>query len=104
MSKLVENPRDNRFIRRRIVTCDEKWIYINNRDKQILRLNRGWQIAVVSGVIGLLLPGDEKWIFYRNAANRENVWIKPAAQPTTVQVAKQDRFAPKVMLCVWWNF
>ena len=68
-TKLLENPTDSRFWRRRIVTGDEMW-----------------------------------WVFYRNA-NRENVWIKPAAQPTTVQVvAKQDRFAQKVMLCVWWNF
>ena len=55
----------------------------------------------------IVTGGDEMWwVFYRNAANRENVWIKPAAQPTTVQVvAKQDRFAQKVMLCVvWWNF
>ena len=46
--------------------------------------------------------GDEVWcVFYCNAANWENVWIKPAAQPTTVQViAKQDRFAQKVvMMC-----
>ena len=27
---------------------------------------------------------DEKWIIFRNAANREHVWLKPAAQPTTV--------------------
>ena len=31
--KLLENPRDDRFIRRRIVTCYEKWIHINNLDK-----------------------------------------------------------------------
>ena len=42
----------------------------------------------------------------RKAANSENVWmIKPAAQPTVQVIAKQDRFAQKVvMLCVWWNF
>ena len=45
MSKLLENPRDDRFIRRRIVTCDEKWIYFNNRDKQRQWLNRGLQVA-----------------------------------------------------------
>ena len=34
------------------------------------------------------------------------MWIKPAAQPTTVQVAaKQERFVQKVMLlCVWWDW
>ena len=31
---MFENPRDGRFIRRRIVTCYEKWIHFNNRDKQ----------------------------------------------------------------------
>ena len=31
--------------------------------------------------------------------------VKPAAQPTVQAVAKQDRFAQKVMLSVvWWNF
>ena len=35
--------------------------------------------------------------------NRENVWVKPAAQTTAIQVTKQDRFAQKlVMLCVCW--
>ena len=35
----------------------------------------------------------------------ENVWIKPAAQPTEQVAAKQDRLDQKVMLCVWWwNF
>ena len=50
-----------------------------------------------------VVTGDEKWVFYRNAANRLNVWIKHAAQPTKAQVvANQDRFAQKVvMLCVW---
>ena len=43
-------------------------------------------------------------VFYRNA-NRENVRIKPVAQPTVKAFAKQDRFAQKVMLSVvWWNF
>lgn len=41
--KLLENPRDDRFIRR-IVTCDEKWVYFSNPDKQNQWLNRG-QIA-----------------------------------------------------------
>lgn len=48
-----------------------------------------------------VVTGDEKWVFFRNA-NKENVWIQPG-QPA-LQVAKQDRFAHKVMLCVWWNF
>ena len=31
------------------------------------------------------VTGDQVWcVFYRNAANGENVLIKPAAQPTTV--------------------
>ena len=31
--------------------------------------------------------------------------VKSAAQPTVQAVAKQDRFAQKVMLSVvWWNF
>ena len=33
------------------------------------------------------------------------MWIKPAAQPTVLVVAKQDRFAQSVMLvCVYWKF
>ena len=35
--------------------------------------------------------------------SRENVWIKPPAQPT-VHAAKQDWFAHKVKLGFWWNF
>ena len=31
--KLLQNPRDDRFIRR-IVTYNEKWVYFNNPDKQ----------------------------------------------------------------------
>ena len=50
-----------------------------------------------------VVTGDEMWCaFYRNA-NRENVRIKYATQPTMVQVAKRGRFAQKVMLCIWWN-
>ena len=46
---------------------------------------------------------DEKWVVFYRKANREYVWIKPAAQPTIQVVAKQDRFVQKVvMLCVWW--
>ena len=31
------------------------------------------------------VTGEEmSWVFYRNAANRENMRIKPAAQPNTV--------------------
>ena len=41
------------------------------------------------------------WVFYRNSTNRENVWTKPVTQPTTLQVvAKQGRFAQKIILCV----
>ena len=32
------------------------------------------------------------------------MWIRSAAQLTTVQVAKLNHFAQKVMLCGWWNF
>ena len=38
--KLLEHPRDDRFIRR-IVTCDEKWVYFNNPDKQNQWLDPG---------------------------------------------------------------
>ena len=38
--KLWENPHDDRFIRQRIVTCDEKGIYFNKGDKQRQWLNR----------------------------------------------------------------
>jgi hypothetical protein len=31
--KLLQLPKDHRFIKR-IVTCDEKWIYLNNQDLQ----------------------------------------------------------------------
>lgn len=41
--KLLENPRDDRFICR-IVTCNEKWIYFNNPDKQNQWLDAG-QVA-----------------------------------------------------------
>ena len=40
MSKLLENSSQHSFIRRRIVTCGEKWIYFNNRNKQRQWLNR----------------------------------------------------------------
>ena len=32
------------------------------------------------------------------------MWIRSAAQLTTVQVAELNHFAQKVMLCGWWNF
>jgi histone-lysine N-methyltransferase SETMAR len=38
--KLLENPRDDRFIKR-IVTSDEKWIYLNNPDNRNQWLDRG---------------------------------------------------------------
>ena len=62
--QLIGNPTDDRFIRR-IVTCDEKWIYYRNPDAS-------------------------------------NQWLGPR-QPVKVIVNK-NRFVPKVMLCVWWNF
>ena len=43
MPKTAGNPRDDLFIGR-IVTCDEKWVYFNNPDKQNQWLNQG-QIA-----------------------------------------------------------
>ena len=49
----------------------------------------------------IVTDGDEKWAFYRNSANRAKVWIQFDAQHTTAQVvAKQDRFAQKIMLCL----
>ena len=42
--KLLENPRDDRFIHR-IMTCDEKWMYFNERDKQSQWLNRRGEVA-----------------------------------------------------------
>jgi hypothetical protein len=38
--KLLQLPKDHRFIRI-IVTCDEKWIYLNNPDIQKQRLDKG---------------------------------------------------------------
>ena len=41
------------------------------------------------------------WVFYRNFANKDNVYIKPAAQLNTAKaVAKQDRFAQNILLCL----
>ena len=39
-------------------------------------------------------------------ANRENLWIKSAAQPTVIVIANQNRFAQKVVMLWldWWNF
>ncbi len=45
--KLLENPLDDRFIRR-IVTCDEKWVYFNNPDKRNQWLNPGQAAEPVS--------------------------------------------------------
>ena len=42
---MLENVCDDRFICRRIVTCDEKWIYFSNWDKQSQWLNRDEQVA-----------------------------------------------------------
>ena len=41
---LLENLRGDHFICRGIVTCDKKWIYFNNRDKQRQWLNRRGQV------------------------------------------------------------
>jgi hypothetical protein len=38
--KLLQLPKDHRFIKR-IVTCGEKWIYLNNPDLQKQRLDKG---------------------------------------------------------------
>jgi hypothetical protein len=38
--KLLQLPKDHRFIKR-IVTCDEKWIYLNNPDLQKQWLDKG---------------------------------------------------------------
>jgi histone-lysine N-methyltransferase SETMAR len=38
--KLLQLPKDSRFIKR-IVICDEKWIYLNNPDLQKHWLNKG---------------------------------------------------------------
>ena len=45
--KLLDNPCDDRFIRR-IVTCDEKWVYFSNPDKQNQWLNPGQLAEPVS--------------------------------------------------------
>ncbi|CAF1565946.1 unnamed protein product [Didymodactylos carnosus] len=37
--ELLANPRDERFIKR-IVTCDEKWVYFNSPNKQNQWINR----------------------------------------------------------------
>jgi histone-lysine N-methyltransferase SETMAR len=42
--KLLQLPKDHRFIKR-IVTCDEKWIYLNNPDLQKQWLDKG-QLSV----------------------------------------------------------
>ena len=52
---------------------------------------------------GQIVTGDEmQWIFDRNAAKRENVWMnKPAPPPITLQVlAKKDTFTQKFMCLV----
>ena len=53
-----------------------------------------------------IVTRDGKWVVFHFNGNEVNVRIKPAAKPTTVQVAtKQDGFTQEVvMLCVWWNF
>ena len=59
MSKLLENMRVDRFVRFRIVTCDEKWIYFNNRDKQRKqRLNCGASIGTGGKTRSVLAEGS----------------------------------------------
>lgn len=70
--------------KRRVQLCTE--LLTNPQDQ------RFWQ---------RIITGDEKWIYFKNP-NKENQWLFPG-QPA-VQVAKQERFGHKVMLCVWWNF
>jgi histone-lysine N-methyltransferase SETMAR len=38
--KLLQLPKDHRFIKR-IITCDEEWIYLNNPDLQKQWLDKG---------------------------------------------------------------
>jgi hypothetical protein len=38
--KLLQLPKDHRFIKR-IITCDEEWIYLNNLDLQKQWLDKG---------------------------------------------------------------
>jgi hypothetical protein len=38
--KLLQLPKDHRFIKR-IITCNEKWIYLNNPDLQMQLLDKG---------------------------------------------------------------
>ena len=53
---------------------------------------RFWSRRVVTGDVKCV-------VFYRNAANMENVcMIKPAAQLTVHVVAKQDRLSQNVLL------
>lgn len=47
-----------------------------------------------------IVTGDEKWIYYRYADNR-NQWINKDA-PAPVIVRRQ-RFEKKALLCCWWN-
>ncbi|CAM4819728.1 unnamed protein product, partial [Rotaria magnacalcarata] len=61
--QLLDNPLNDRFWKR-IVTCDEKWVFLFNR-------------------------------------NRSRRWVPRDQNPPSV--ARQDHFAKKVMLRVWWN-
>ena len=56
--------------------------------------NRFWRRIVID---------NEKWLFYRSVKGENVRMVKSAAQPTVQAVAKQDRFAQKVMLCVVWR-
>jgi hypothetical protein len=45
--KLLQLPKDDRFIKR-IVTCDEKWIYLNNPHLQKQWLDKGQLLVPVA--------------------------------------------------------
>ena len=47
-----------------------------------------------------IVTRDEKWVYYRNP-NASKQWLGP--RPPAKVIVK-NRFAPELMLCVWWNF
>lgn len=48
-----------------------------------------------------IITSDEKWIYFSNY-NRQNQWLDSNQQ--ALAVPKMERFAKKVLLCVWWNY